>query len=256
MKSHVFEAALAFAFLVSPPAEAGITQFSAQDDATSIVGPWPNSAAAASSFLAAAGAYGPVFTETFETLPVGTGAVNAPTFAIPGATVTSNTTLGPNDGFGGVNNFTPTNSGTYGFNVTPGGTNWFGFPAAGDTDQATFTFDAPIHSFGFYTTGLQSFATTSLTVSFNDGSSETLTLPVNVAGGASYFGFTDTSAFTSVTISTQQNRTDYWGIDNVSYNFAVVPELQSWAMLLIGFAGLAVAGFRTSRRTRSVARPG
>jgi uncharacterized protein (TIGR03118 family) len=36
-------------------------------------------------------------------------------------------------------------------------------------------------------------------------------------------------------------------------SLAVVPEMSTWAMLLLGFAGLSFAGYRTSRKARSIA---
>jgi hypothetical protein len=34
---------------------------------------------------------------------------------------------------------------------------------------------------------------------------------------------------------------------------AVVPEMSTWAMMLLGFAGLGYAGYRTSRRAAAAA---
>ena len=219
-------------------AQAGITTFSGQDDGAPTSGPFTNSDAAASSFLTAASGFGSVYTETFEGVAVGPG----PTWTLPGASVTiSAPALGCN--FTGVCNATDGN--LYGFNVTPGGANWLGFAEG----SATFTFDKPDNSFGFYTTGVQTVFTSSLTVTFNDGTSETLSLPINVNGGASYFGFTDTATIASVTITNTSN--DAWGIDNVSYNSSAVPEPSTWAMMLAGFAGLGFAGYRKTKSART-----
>ena len=82
----------AFAIVAASSAEAGITTFSGQDDGAPIGGPFPNSDTAASSLLTAAAVFGPVYTETFDTIPVGTGA-NGGSFNIPGASVSSNYAL-------------------------------------------------------------------------------------------------------------------------------------------------------------------
>ena len=246
----------AAALLSAGNASAGVTQvFSGTDDGASASGPWPNSAAAAASFLSAAAGFGSTYTETFENVAVGAGAQGA-SFGINGATVSSNTNFGPNDGFGGVND--TDFGGVYGFNVTSGGANWFGFPNTNSADsEATFAFDAPTNAFGFYTTGVQSFAVAELTVTFNDGVSQSFDLPVNVNGGASFFGFIDSEAFTSVTITSVSNGdgTDLWGIDNVSYNLAsgAVPEPSTWAMMLAGLAGLGFFGYRSKRGAVSIA---
>jgi len=217
-------AALAFVTLLSAGgAQAGITQFSAQDDGAPVGGPFPNSAAAETSFLSAASTYGAVYTETFEELAVGTGGGGGD-FAIQGATVSLDTTYAAP--YGGVNNAVSSN--VYGFNVTPGGSNWLGFADG----SATFTFDQPTNSFGFYTTGVQTVFTSDLSVTFDDGTSEDLSLPINVNGGASYFGFTDSVGVSSVTITDISD--DAWGIDDVSYNVSAAPEPGAWAMMLLG----------------------
>ena len=42
--------------------------------------------------------------------------------------------------------------------------------------------------------------------------------------------------------------------DNVGgWNVSVVPETSTWAMMLVGFAGLGFAGYRKSRKTLSIA---
>lgn len=221
----------AFAIVAASSAEAGITTFSGQDDGAPIGGPFPNSDTAASSLLTAAAVFGPVYTETFDTIPVGTGA-NGGSFNIPGASVSLTTPYG--NPYGGVSNQVSSN--VYGFPIS--GANFLAF----DDGSATFTFNQSTNSFGFYTTGVQTEFTTSLTVTFNDGTSETLNVPINVNGGASYFGFTDTAAFKSVTITDISD--DAWAIDNVSYNASAVPEPSTWALIGLGFAGLAFAGCR------------
>lgn len=231
----------ALAIAAASGAQAAIITYSGQDDGAPVSGPFPNSNTAASSFLTAATAFGPVYTETFDTIPVGTGAGGG-TFSIPGASVSLNTTYSAP--FGGVSDSVSSN--VYGFPVS--GSNFLAF----DGGSATFTFDDPTNSFGFYTTGVQTVFTSVFTVTFNDGASETLNIPINVNGGASYFGFTDSIAIKSVTVTNISD--DAWAVDNVSFNAgtSAAPEPSTWAMMSLGFGGLAFAGYRT-RKSAAVA---
>jgi len=230
-------AALAFGAV---GAQASTTTYSGQDDGAPTTGPFPNSAAAQASFLTDAATHGPVYTETFENVPVGAGGGGG-AFGIPGASVTLVTPFAAP--YGGVN--AGGSSNVYGFNITPGGQNWLGFA----NGSATFNFSSPTHSFGFYTTGVQTVFTSSLTLDLSDGSS--FSLPINVNGGASYFGVTDTVGITSATITNISD--DAWGIDDVSYNFAGVPEPASWALMLLGVFSLGGALRKQHRKAGALA---
>ncbi len=206
--------------------QASIITFVGQDDGAPTSGPFPLSDAAQTSFETAAAAFGSLNTITYESLAVG---FYTPIAAAPGVSIT----LSAGDfgnGFSGISNTTVGN--LYGFNTTPGGSQWLGFPEG----SATFTFATPIHSFGTFLTGLQTIFsdTTGLAITFNDGSPELLNPPINVNGGAEYFGFTDTSAFSSVTLT--DTSADAWGIDDTTYNGvpSTIPEPSS--ILLLGGA--------------------
>jgi hypothetical protein len=211
-----------------------ITTYTGSDDGASTSGPWPLSAAAQTLFLAAAGPTGLI---DFESQPVG---YNTPFTAAPGVTVAL---TGPNfgSGFSGISNTTFGN--LYGFNTTSGGSQWLGFAEG----TATFSFASPITAFGMWITGVQTVFTSSFTLTFNDGTAQSLNLPINVNGGTSYFGFTDTSSFSSLTITNLSN--DAWGIDDVSYSTAsAVPEPSTLLMFGSGLVGLA--GIARRRFTR------
>jgi hypothetical protein len=242
MQSHRLKTYLSRALLVAAisamplSAQASITIFSAQDDGVSTAGPFPNSDGAQSSFLGAASVFGPVTTEKFQEFAPGAGGFGG-TLPISGGHVTLTTDFGIP--YGGVNNDVSSN--VYGFPL-PGETNWLGFSGG----SATFAFNGPSNSFGFYTTGVQTVFTSSFTVTFNDGTSQSLDIPINVNGGASYFGFTDTSAFNSVTITNISG--DAWGVSDVSYNFTQgVPEPATWALFIAGFGAMG-AMLRAARR--------
>jgi hypothetical protein len=169
--------------------------------------------------MTAAGAFGTTNTITFENLAPG----YYPQFtAAPGVTVT---TPPPNYGPGNSGISNTTFGKLYGFNTTPGGANWLGFPGG----SATFAFSSPTNSFGMYLTGLQTDLTASLTVNFDDGTSEVLQLPVTVNGGAEYYGFTDAVAISSVTIT--GGSSDAWGIDDVTYNIPEPTTIIIWSLL-------------------------
>jgi hypothetical protein len=219
-------------------AVAGIVTFSGSDDGAPITGPFPNSAAAQTNFLAAASALGPTNTITFENLPLG---YYTPFTAATGVSVAINA---PNfgDGFSGIS--TTTFGNLYGFNTTPGGSKWLGFPEG----SATFSFASPTQSFGFYLTGVQTLFSSSIDVTFSDGSSQDLNAPINVNGGASYFGFTDAGkSIASVTITNIGN--DAWGIDDVTYNSSPVATPEPASICLMGMGiGMGLAGYGWRRR--------
>jgi hypothetical protein len=217
-------------------AHAAISTFVGSDDGAPTSGPFTDSATAAASFDLVAGTFGPLTTATFEGLPVG---YQSSFTAAPGL----NVSLGVSDnGYSGV--LDSNNGNLYGFNVTPGGSNWLGFSGG----SATLSFAGGTHAVGFYLTGVQSIFTSTITLTFNDGTTRTLNAPVNDDGGAAYYGFTDSKSFSSVTISDISD--DAWGIDDVTFSGAkvsAVPEPTSAALLIAGLAALTGCAVRRKR---------
>ena len=166
--------------LCASTSQASIIVFQGQDDGAPTTGPFPNSDAAQASFETAAAAFGSTNTITYENLAL--GYYNNLIAAAAGVSIA----LTGSDGGAGLSGISNTTLGNvYGFNTTTGGANWLGF---GD-GTATFTFATPTNSFGTFLTGLQTFYTAQgvLTITFNDGTTETLTPTVNVNGGAVHF---------------------------------------------------------------------
>lgn len=227
-----------FATAAIGTAHATISIYSGQDNAAPTTGPFPNSAAAQASFLAAASGHGPTQTITYENLATG---YYSPIAAGPGVSIGL---TGPNfgSGFSGISNVTSGN--LYGFNTTSGGSQWLGAPGG----SATFTFAMPTYSFGTFLTGLQtSFSgTDGLQITFNDGTAQLLTPLINTDGGAQYFGFTTTSPFTSVTLTNLTN--DAWGIDDTTFNGRAFSVPEPGSLGLLGFGALLMGVLVAWRR--------
>ena len=243
-------AALAIAVVFAAPANAGtVTTFVGQDDGAPITGPFPSSAAAQTNFLAAAGAFGTLsINHDFEDQPVGFS--NSNTWSNGDGTFTlSASTPNFGNGFSGISNIPGPDGNLDGFNVGSG-TKWLGFPLG----SATFNNTNPTNSFGAYFTGLQTVfsGTNGLVVTFTDadGTLQTLFVPINVNGGAEYFGFTDTAGFSSVTFTNTTN--DAWGMDNVQFNVssvAPVPLPATLPLFATGVGALGLLGWRRKRKT-------
>jgi len=215
--------------------------------------PHPTSAAAAASFDAAAAALGVSSTITFETAALGSfSSLNA----APGVTVTGTDLNGNEQVVKNVDSF-PSNPALGGFNTTPGGSQYIDM--FGGT--LTFTFATPTQFFGAYLSGVQNF--TQDTITFSDGTSETINVPdvgTNGSNGAlDFVGFTDAGkSITSVTINAGEagpgasGGEDEIGVDDVRYQSAslsTVPEPGSLALVFSGFAslGMGYGRFRASR---------
>jgi len=107
-----------------------------------------------------------------------------------------------------------------GYNTTLGGTNHlrvvppFGI---GSTD-VTFIFDTPVYAWGAYITATGTVAFTAIDLLFDDGSSQSLTIPGSSTGGVSFFGFTDVgTSIAAVTVreTLSGDGRDIYGIDDV-----------------------------------------
>jgi hypothetical protein len=221
-------AALSLIAVSAIPANAAIVTYSGEDLMTTITDPHPNSAAAASSFAAATPGASVI---NFESAPLG----NFTTLALPGVTLT-----GQGTSINNAPNF-PVAPTLDGYNTTPGGSNYAEILGA----SLTFTFAAPVQSFGAYFSGLQLFFFQD-TVSFSDGTSQVLDIPMANTetgnGALSFLGFTDFGkSITSITVTAGTNGGDFIGVDDVRYqNVATaVPEPVTLSIFGAGIAGAA-----------------
>ena len=245
--SVVSSLALAISLGLAGSANGAIITFTGADTGVGPPGPFPLSAAAAAAFDAAIGPH-PLI--TFEGLPLGTF-VNLNV----GSGVNANlANLDP--AFSRITNIDQHAAPSpLGFNITPGGVEWLQVapfapdPAGG---AVTFSFPTPVQAFGAYLTDTQSTFPGPITLTFNDGIAETLSITKNGdAGGALFLGFTDFgTSFSSVTFHTgaiPDGTRDIWGIDDIRFASAAVPEPAS--LLLLGTALLGLSAIRRRKRT-------
>ena len=205
---------------------AQIVTFKAVDTGASVIGPFPNSDAAAASFDAAAGALGSVNLIDFESAPVG---AFSNLLAAPGVSITGADLFGADHEIRDA----PCSNGC-GFNTRSGGAQY----AQLNGGTLTFTFAAPVQAFGAYLTGLEIGLQA---ITFDDGAPQLLSLPTS-GRGAAFFCFTD--AGKSISSITVFARWESIGIDDVRY-VGAVPEPASYALML---AGPGALGFMVRRR--------
>jgi len=193
-------------------AKAGpLTTYTGADNSVSSLAEMTNSVAAESAFAAAAPGLSIITFETPVSLDV----------SIAGGSITNDSGCGA----------------LCGFNTTPGGSYFYLLDEGG---SATFSFTTPISDFGAYITGLQTDLVPQETLTFNDGSSETIDTPASTGGGGAFIGFTDPGA--SITSVSYDATDDIVALDDVQYGSATstaVPEPSSVMLLGTGIAGLA-----------------
>ena len=227
--------ALATLLVVASASVQAQTTYVATDTAAGPGNPTPNSTAKAIQFDTAASMLGSENFISFESAPLG----NFTTLvAAPGVTLT-----GVNSSIRNTPSF-PTNPALDGFNTTAGGSQYVEQLGG----SLVFTFNRPIVAFAALFTGVQPVFFTD-TITFNDGTSQSITIPALDAtnGGVSFAGFTDAGkTITSVTITpgTSQGG-DFIGVDDARFVYAV-PEPGSLALL----AGMGAVGAGFLRRRK------
>ena len=212
----------------------------------------PNADSAAAHFDAAASLLGSLTLTTFESLRAGPFS----SLTVGGMTLTSTDVFGADQEFrirntsgGGPGPFAPLS----GYNTTTGGENYV--ELSGST--LTSTLGTPGQAFGFYFTGSQLEGNT---VTFNDGSAQSFTLPFGAdtfpdgppfGGGVGFFGFIDEGkSISSIRISVinPDLTGDIIGVDDVRQVASPVPEPASAVLLALG---LGVPGARRWRQRKA-----
>ena len=204
----------------------------------------PNSSAAAANFDAAVAGIGGASIITFEGAPV--GSFSNLTVA-PGVSISGTDANGANQQILNATN-SPSYPSAVGFNTTSGGNAFVAIQGG----TLTFTFATPVQFFGAYLSGVQTSYFPDKLV-FSDGTSQSITpagvgTSTNVAELA-FIGFTDTGKLiSSITINTGSFSTgaDFIGIDDVRIPTST-PEPSSWALMLIGCAGIGLSRQRRQK---------
>lgn len=216
MKRSVVAIAMGLGLGLASQAKAALVIYSGADDAVTSLADMTNASAASAAFDAAV--TGATLVDFEGALPTG--------LTISGGLVTNDSGCGA----------------LCGINTTPGGRNFLYLYGG----SATFTFANPIQAFGFYITGLQTSLVAQQTLTFSDGSNQTIDMISANGGGGAFLGFTNVGK--SVTSLTYNATQDIVTIDDLRFvGLTTVPEPATWAMMLLGFGGMG-SMLRASRR--------
>jgi hypothetical protein len=220
--------------MLAPSAFGGIVTFIGSDVGASAPGSGSNTAAA--NFDAAASLIGTESFITFESPLVATNGAANQTIPLGGNVSVSGGSIDirntPVPGCG---------ASLCGANTTAGGSQWLDV----DAGTATFTFVRPIQYFGAYFGGLQGNSAGQETITFSDGSSETVNIP-ELSSGFAFAGFTDAGA--SISSVSVNMLGDIASIDDVRYGpLSPVPEPASGALL----GGVFLVGLIARMRRKS-----
>jgi hypothetical protein len=241
------------------PAAADIMTFSGADPGVGPGQPRPQSDAAAAAYTASAAKPGSPQLVTFESLPIGNFQKLQIAPGVQANLIHMDQGSAPGINFGiskgaDPSIYTPEQIKQYGFNTTPGGSQFIQVAPQLNAGTATARFDfaAPIVAFGVYLTGLGN-ASGDLHMMFNDGADHDFAISGSPLGGVQFFGFTGAhGSVRSVSLeflNVNGPSRDLYGIDDMHYTLAPVPEPSP---LVLAALGAAVVTWAFRRRRRSV----
>jgi len=119
-------------------------------------------------------------------------------------------------------------------------------------NTVTAALPSGIHFISFDLGGL--FGPVDAFISINGGAPTAISSLNSITGTAalSYFSFSSGSEISTVTFSLPDGP-NYNAIDNFTFLASNVPETSTWAMIILGFAGVGFMAYRRSRKDQGVA---
>jgi hypothetical protein len=120
-----------------------------------------------------------------------------------------------------------------------------------NSNPLTITFSAPVTNFFLDILNGETSDET-YTIADNVGNSASFVIPPNLSSGLQFFSLAATGTVVTIT-SAAANGGGFWDffVDNVGFDQPTpppgIPEASTWAMILLGFAGLGFAGNMAKR---------
>lgn len=114
-------------------------------------------------------------------------------------------------------------------------------PDASGPNTLTITLPSAVTAFGV--NFAESIGSSAITIGVGNGSNTLYSVsPTTTAYQKQFLGFVSDTAFNTITVTDTQP--DGWFIFDVTTAVAAVPEPSSWAMLILGFAGVGFVAYR------------
>jgi hypothetical protein len=113
-----------------------------------------------------------------------------------------------------------------------------------NSNPLTITFSEPVHNFFLDILNGNTIPET-YTIADDVGNTASFVIPPNLNSGLQFFSLAATGTVVTITSAATNGFWDFF-VDNVGFDQATpgVPESSTWAMMLLGFAGLGLAGYR------------